>query len=162
MFRSKYGFPPAGQFTRNLSNDGESLVLADGFGNVIDSVSYSNLPPWPNADGNGYFLELVDPLSDNTIGSNWNASYSTLVSVQDVENRIELKLYPTPVKDYLTIEASARIFSIQLYDFQGKILRKIRIDSENYYLDMSSYPVGFYLLEVFTPEGSFVRKFIKE
>lgn len=162
VFRSKYGFPPAGQFTRNLSNDGENLVLADGFGNVIDSVSYSNLPPWPSADGNGYFLELTDPLSDNSIASNWKASYSTLVSVEDVELTLELNLYPMPVKDYLTIESSARIFSIQLFDFQGKILRKIRIDSEIYYLDMASYPTGFYLLEIFTPEGSSVRKIIKE
>jgi len=54
---AKFGIAPSGQFTRNLSNKGEKLVLADAFGNVIDSVSYSNLPPWPNADGKRILLQ---------------------------------------------------------------------------------------------------------
>ena len=59
VFIKKYGVHPYGQFTRNLSNKSEKLVLADGFGNVIDSVTYSDQPPWPDADGNGYYLELI-------------------------------------------------------------------------------------------------------
>ena len=74
VFIKKYGVSPFGQFTRNLSNKGEKLVLADGFGNVIDSVTYSDSSPWPNADGNGYYLELIDPHSDNSIAANWTAS----------------------------------------------------------------------------------------
>ena len=61
-FAAKYGMQPFGQFTRSLSNAGEKLVLADGFGNVIDSVHYSDHAPWPNADANGYYLDLMDPL----------------------------------------------------------------------------------------------------
>ena len=36
-------------------------MLADGFGNVIDSVRYHDTIPWPEADGNGYYLKLTDP-----------------------------------------------------------------------------------------------------
>ena len=67
VFRAKYGFYPYGQFTRSLSNTGEKLVLADGFGNVIDIVEYSDLPPWPDAKFNGYYLALNDPHSPITI-----------------------------------------------------------------------------------------------
>ena len=72
VFSQIYGLPPFGQFSRNLSNDSEKLVLADAFGNVIDSVVYSDINPWPTAaDGNGSFLQLKDLSLDNSIASSW-------------------------------------------------------------------------------------------
>jgi hypothetical protein len=162
VFLAKYGFSPSGQFTRNLSNAGEKLVLADGFGNVIDSVSYSDHAPWPNADGNGYFLELIDPLSDNSLASNWRLSTNTILSVIKTESLGKLKFYPSPVKDMLTIETSGIIKSIELIDFQGRVLKKIDANSGIYKLDMSSCPQGIYLIQIFTPDGNYVQKILKE
>jgi len=162
VFMAKYGFQPFGQFTRNLSNEGEKLVLADGFGNVIDSVSYSNLPPWPDADGNGAYLQLIDPLSDNSIASDWTATTDIILSVKETENSIKLKFYPTPVKDKITIESSGTIIVLQLLDYQGKILKTIHVDSGTYNLDMSSYSQGIYLIQVISPSGNFLQKIIKE
>jgi hypothetical protein len=162
VFIAKYGISPSGQFTRNLSNKGEKLVLADGFGNPIDSVRYSNLPPWPDADGNGYYLDLIDPLSDNSIASNWTASTNTIVSVRETENNNNLKFYPTPVKNILTIESSNTIGIVELYDFQGRLIRNIAVNSGIYKLDMSSCSSGIYLVQVFTPAGNFIKKLIKE
>ena len=162
VFIAKYGIYPSGQFNRNLSNRGESLVLADGLGNVIDSVTYSDQAPWPDADGNGYYLELADPFSDNSIASNWIASGNTIVSVKETEINNRLKFYPTPVKDFLTIESSATIKFLQLYDFQGKLIRRIEINSGTYNLDMSSCHKGIYLVQVFTSDRNFVQKIVKE
>ena len=146
VFIRKYGVYPSGQFTRNLSNKSEKLVLADGFGNVIDSVTYSDQPPWPNADGNGYYLELTDPLSDNSIATNWTASTNTIVSVKETENGMTLRLYPTPVRDNLTIEYPGTIRIVELYDYQGRQIRKIIVDSGNYILDMSPLSRGIYMI----------------
>jgi hypothetical protein len=162
VFMAKYGFQPFGQFTRNLSNEGEKLVLSDGFGNVIDSVSYSNLPPWPDADGNGSYLQLIDPLSDNSIASDWTATTDIILSVKEAENSTKLKFYPTPVKDNITIESSGTIIVLQLLDYQGKILKTIHVDSGAYNLDMSSYSQGIYLIQVISPSGNFLQKIIKE
>jgi len=162
VFTRKYGILPSGQFTRNLSNTGENLVLADGFGNVIDSVSYSNLQPWPNADGNGYYLELTDPFSDNSIAYNWTPSANKIVSVDEIENNKSLKLYPIPVTDYLTIESSVTIKILQLFDFQGRLIRKIEINSGIYKLDMSSYSPGIYQIQLITQGGNTVHKIIKQ
>ena len=162
IFRVKYGFFPAGQFTRNLSNTGENLLLLDGFGNIIDNVHYSNLPPWPNADGNGYYLELVDPFSDNSLPTNWIAYSGAIVSVEDTWKNEIPRLYPSPVRDNLHIEMQWRIISLQLLDFQGRLLRVIPVDSESYSLDMSAYSPGLYLIKINTAERSFVRKVIKE
>jgi hypothetical protein len=162
VFLKKYGVSAAGQFTRNLSNKGESLVLADGFGNVIDSVTYSDQTPWPNADGNGYYLDLTDPLSDNSIATNWTASTNTIVSVNETEKNLKMKFYPSPVKNNLTIESSGLIRILELFDFQGRLIRRVDINSGFYNLDMSSYSRGLYLIHVITPGASFVQKIIKE
>lgn len=162
VFIKKYGVSPFGQFTRNLSNKGENLVLADGFGNVIDSVTYSDSSPWPNADGNGYYLELIDPLSDNSIAANWTASTNLLLTVRESENNLLLKVYPTPVKENLSIESSVTIKTVELFDFQGRLIKRINIDSGNYSLNMSYYLKGIYMLHVITRDKNIVRKVIKE
>jgi hypothetical protein len=162
VFIRKYGVYPFGQFTRNLSNKSEKLVLADGFGNVIDSVTYYDKPPWPNADGNGYYLELTDPLSDNSIAVNWTASTNTIVSVSETENSSKFRLYPTPVRDKLTIESSGTIRILELYDYQGRLIRKINVDSGNYMLDMSPLSRGIYMIRVVTPDRNFFQKIVKE
>jgi hypothetical protein len=77
-FQLEYGFVPYGQFTRHLSNKSENLILLDAFGNIIDNVNYSDSLPWPDADGNGYYLELPDINLDNSLASSWKASKATL------------------------------------------------------------------------------------
>jgi hypothetical protein len=162
VFINKYGVSPFGQFTRNLSNKGEKLVLADGLGNVIDSVTYSDSPPWPNADGNGYYLELIDPLSDNSIAANWTVSTNIPLTIGENVNNMMLKVYPTPVRENLFIESSATIKAVELFNFQGIMIKRINVDSENYDLNMSSYPKGIYMIQVITRDNNFVRKVIKE
>jgi hypothetical protein len=162
VFMEKYGFYPFGQFTRSLSNTGEKIILADGFGNVIDMVEYSDLPPWPDAKFNGYFLTLRDPFSDNNMGVNWTASTSALLSSEDIPDGQNLKLYPSPVTDILRIESATDILNLEIFDIMGTRLQYIAINSVCYSLDLTSYGQGLYLVKIYTPVGSFVRKIIKK
>ena len=162
VFKAKYGFPPSGQFTRNLSNTGENLVLADGFGNVIDNVQYSNSLPWPNADGNGSYLELTDPSLDNNLASSWIASSNTIVSVENIRSEQLLNIYPSPVKNTLTVESSGRMNILQLFDSQGRLLRNFNVNSGKYSIDMTSLSPGMYILKVISSERNYMRKIIKE
>lgn len=58
-----------------LSNKEDTLVLLNNLGDTIDIVEYKDSGNWSQlADGNGYSLSLCNPLSDNNIGSNWQAS----------------------------------------------------------------------------------------
>ena len=161
VFMRKYGFTPSGQFTRNLSNRSENLILTDGFGNIIDSVRYSDEAPWPDADGNGYYLELSDPFSDNSLASNWTLSTNIIVSVVEHESNPRMKFYPTPVKENLTIESSGSIKNLELFDFQGRLIKRIEINAGLYNLDMSSFSQGIYLIRVYTSAGNFMQKIIK-
>lgn len=162
VFRAKYGFYPDGQFTRSLSNTGEKLILADGFGNVIDEVGYSDQPPWPDARANGLYLELIDQQSDNNIGSNWKASGSVIVSVDDIISGIDLKVYPSPVTDVLRIESETAILTVDLYDIRGSRLQTQFVNSECHDIDMTPFSPGIYVVKVLTPGGSFIRKIIKK
>jgi hypothetical protein len=162
VFKAKYGSNASGQFTRNLSNTGQELVLSDAFGNVIDHVRYSNQSPWPSADGNGYFLELTDPVSDNNVAANWFAMTGIVVSVEDTEYEGSLKLYPLPVTDILTVESNSKIIKLQIFDFQGLLLQSTYPYSERAGIDMSRYSTGIFFIKAVTNTGSMVRKVVKE
>ena len=51
------------------------IRLFDSNGNLVDSVVYDDVDPWPSeADGVGPTLELISPFLDNSIAENWIAS----------------------------------------------------------------------------------------
>jgi hypothetical protein len=54
----------------------KKIVLADAYGNTIDSVEYFDADPWPtSADGGGTYLDLVNTALDNNsfkLGKNDN------------------------------------------------------------------------------------------
>nr|MBC8470099.1 lamin tail domain-containing protein [Planctomycetota bacterium] len=64
-----------GDFTGNLSNGGEDLVLSDQHGNPADTIRYYDDGTWPEyADGGGCSLELIEPWSNNNRAEAWAAS----------------------------------------------------------------------------------------
>ncbi len=70
-----------------LNNSGETIVLSNASGSVIDSVAYSDSAPWPTAaDGGGPSLVLCDYDGDNNDPANWAAAITpTGFSVSGVE-----------------------------------------------------------------------------
>ena len=76
----------------SLLNDGDSLVLTDSSGQVVDSVTYSDGfqgddDPWPQgADAEGSTLELIAPDLDNSLAENWQASFEIPGGTPGFEN----------------------------------------------------------------------------
>ncbi|UTW67766.1 BspA family leucine-rich repeat surface protein [bacterium SCSIO 12643] len=65
-----------------LSNGGEPIAIKDPSNNLIDSLRYDDVAPWPTSpDGNGTTLVLCNPSADNTDGTNWSASTTILSGV---------------------------------------------------------------------------------
>jgi len=75
-FEAAYGFAPDfSGYSGKLANSGETLVLEDELGLIVDRVSYEDVHPWPTvADGLGFSLEVIDPAQDNDTPRNWAAS----------------------------------------------------------------------------------------
>ena len=70
----------AGEFSGNLSDDGERILLTAVNGTVIREFTYNDKLPWPEAaDGDGKTLVLIDPFSnpDHADPFNWRASAVT-------------------------------------------------------------------------------------
>jgi hypothetical protein len=145
-FISRYGFEPYGQFTRHISNGGQNIVLADAFGNVIDNVHFSDTVPWPEADGNGFYLKLPDPFADNNLPANWIASNDLVLGIKDNNDLPGFIASPNPVSDILRIKAEYAIQSISLFDIQGRLLKTIYPGSDYIEFDVAALQPGIYIL----------------
>lgn len=161
VFEARYGVTAFGQFTRNLPNSSQKLVLADGFGNIIDNVEYQNTAPWPSADGNGNFLELISPELDNSLAANWMASSDNTLSTSKNTALLDLNLYPNPVKNTLTIETGEPVLNYKIFDALGNLLNESKPNSTLTKSDWSTYPSGVYFIKLSNQNGSSVKKIIK-
>lgn len=160
VFEAKYGIAAFGQFTRNLSNGSQKLLLVDGFGNVIDSVTYDDDAPWPNADGNGSYLQLIDTSLDNALASSWTAANDAVLGVESVQGN-RFVAYPNPVKDQLTIRDSDGIESVGIYTISGQEVYRTTTSTNQLHIDCSGFGKGVYLLKVTDRVGMGIQKIIR-
>tara|TARA_B110001469_G_C9648945_1_gene330158 strand:- start:6504 stop:9107 length:2604 start_codon:yes stop_codon:yes gene_type:complete len=164
-FNERYGFESYGEFSRDLSNSSQTLMLRDAYGNIIDEVTYSDDAPWPeNADGDGFFLKLVSLDLDNSLASSWVAQTDNAdnLSVNTFQSETFVSLSPNPVSDILNIKiAKGEISSIKLWSINGKLYDTYNLNNQAFELDMSNFEDGLYLLQIQTDTESFVKKIIK-
>ncbi len=163
VFLSKYGFAPFGQYTRNLSNKSQNIVLADAMGNVIDNVEYFDSLPWPlAADGLGSYLQLVDNSFDNNIASSWIASSSTILPVNDFNySNISISVFPNPSSNLISVNSSVLIQKIEFIDMFGKLIKSEIFNSNEVQTNISSFQSGVYLMKIYNEYGSKMEKLIK-
>lgn len=115
------------------SNDQVRLYDADGI--LIDSVDYNDNFPWPvEANGEGFTLELIDPLLDNNLAVNYDninlygspGSENILqTNNNNVQLNFELSLYPNPSSDFLNIAYSSDgsdLLDLSIIDALGRIV----------------------------------------
>lgn len=162
VFYANYGVVPFGQFSRNLSNKGQKLLLSDAFGNTIDYVHYSDTIPWPEADGNGKYIKLNSLDLDNNVASSWSASSGILVSDVSINENIDIQLYPNPVVGLLTIKADEEIKFISVIDLKGNTLVNLNVNCDFYQFDMSRFAKGTYIVRVTTAMRTTSSKIVKD
>jgi hypothetical protein len=74
---------------------------------------------------------------------------------------LPLKIYPNPVISEIEIEATAQSV-IELYNFQGILLKKIETESNKTIIDIADFPDGFYIFKINSVGKTEIRKIIKE
>lgn len=163
-YQSKYGSAPFDTFCRDLSNKSQNLVLSDAFGNQIDQVQYTDDAPWPEtADGDGFYLELIDVNSDNSIATNWKATSSTL-GIENPDARIAaINIFPNPVKEKLNIRSEFIINKMIVYSIHGVQIKSIPVNFKTGVLRTDDLKSGAYLLQLTFENSSKLSKiFIKK
>ncbi|AWI24738.1 CotH kinase family protein [Flavobacterium pallidum] len=162
IFTNRYGFAPNGEFTRNMSNSNQDLVLADAFGNVIDHVHYYDSAPWPDADGNGNYLQLTSTALDNNLPSSWIAVSMSTLSADGLQAEMSLQLYPNPAKAMLHVDSGETISAIEVFDMGGRLVVSLLPDSDAVTIDTGMLSNGLYLIKVHSGNKTKTQKFAKQ
>jgi hypothetical protein len=83
-------------------------------------------------------------------------SYSRILSVSGDE-RIELKLYPNPVRERVTVQVGSGYVGsrLKLMNISGAVLGEITVIQPTFVLDMAPYAPGAYLLS--TEDGKIIK-----
>jgi len=115
----------------------------------------------PTKNDNYFLIVTIDGCSSgNSDTLNYIVTDSKNLSLDE-----QLNIYPLPVKQFLNIESSSEIESIEVFGIAGNvIIKQVNIKSKNHILNMSPCSPGTYILKVFlprTPEIPVVRKIIK-
>ena len=75
VFQAAFGGNPLQWDNGGLNNSGETILLSDPTGGLVDSVAYEDGGAWPSAaDGDGPSLILCDASADNNDPANWQTS----------------------------------------------------------------------------------------
>jgi hypothetical protein len=120
-FYSYYGMSPSGNYSGNLSNAGEFVLVTDKNSNRIFSFTFSDDSPWPaEADGEGYSLvsQAADPSGNPDLASYWKRSMnkggspfaddpvSTAVEKPVIMEWGELRIYPNPATNRVVVSVN--------------------------------------------------------
>ncbi|MDR4954019.1 T9SS type A sorting domain-containing protein [Chryseobacterium sp. ES2] len=76
-----------------------------------------------------------------------------------VETNSDIKVYPNPVSDFLTITAAAKINNVEVYDISGK---RIEVSLKDNKVDVRNLSGGVYLIIIETKNGKMTKQFIKK
>jgi len=130
----------------SLANTGEKIKIADGFGNVIDSVDYSD--EWHNQniyETKNKSLERLNYLIDSNDPSNWSTSVSphgatpaekNSIHTEYISDNSKVLISPNPFspdndgfEDFTIISYSLTQpiaqMRIKIYDSKGRLVRNI-------------------------------------
>lgn len=59
-----------------------------------------------------------------------------------------LSLFPNPAKDFVNIQSTDDILTVELYDPLGRLIQQMKVNSNNYTLEIHSQLPGLYLLRI--------------
>jgi hypothetical protein len=185
-FSSVFGTTPLQWTTGALSNNGEAVALYDALGNLVDSVFYDDVAPWPlAADGAGYSMVLVDPNTDNADGANWcaSATFAGTISLGDTiyanpggadscstvavtELVLEaLQIFPNPANEQVFIQHQGiQTLKVELFDITGRPVYQAISNSNNMTIQTNQLAAGMYLIRLSDVQSgqALLRKLIVE
>jgi hypothetical protein len=144
-FRYRYAFQPFGEYSGQLDNNGERIVLTSAAGDTVIHVRYNDKAPWPEEpDSLGFSLvsREFNPTGDSDDPAYWRASRLVHGSpgkdddgtspVRDAESRAAgfelVQNYPNPFNPETIISyvlPGRERVSLKVYDAYGREVRAL-------------------------------------
>ncbi|WNH09891.1 cellulose binding domain-containing protein [Thalassobellus suaedae] len=128
---------------------------------------YSYMPKAPFAENahitvyyKGTLIYGIEPNSDNLAKNTYNQKTANMSQLEINE----LKVYPNPVSDKLTVLLNSGNDDVQLmlYSSTGKLLIATKSRENQHTLDLSALSEGVYILTITDTNGSTFKKIVKE
>ena len=76
------------------------------------------------------------------------------------EHDLSVNVYPNPASDQVNISLGLMINEVFVYDYTGKMVSRVQVDSKTYQMNVSHFNPGVYLFKVMADEGIVVKQVI--
>ena len=135
---------------------GNSITLSPDTFITTDS-NYSYLAKIENCSSTKTLSDEKDKVKIENVRKNIHLKISL---DKKTVNTSDLRIYPNPTTDFLTIVTTAEISNISVSDLAGrKFIATITSDKK---VDVRSLPSGVYIINIKTSKGNSTQKFIKK
>ena len=133
--------------------------------NLIYSNASSSTPNPPDLSL-GIWVENIS-VTNGECGGNLSSTNATLngavqssvLGTSDLD-KLDFKVYPNPVKDYLVFSGNLKIKSVELISYSGQKLSELKIINGK--VNVANLKKGFYILKLETDKGEKTIKIIKD
>lgn len=129
-----------------------SITLADNSDSNVTANFFESFLNINIGSGTNDYFSQHDP-SANSI------SFETLSVQENVLTDNELKIYPNPTTDVISIRIKADVKNITFYNILGK---RVLETTETYNIPTSQLAKGVYLIKIQTGKGEVTKKIVKE
>ncbi len=114
--------------------------------------------------GSGVYLAFKYDTTDGESATRWTVDNfiieGDVLNINSSQTPFDIKLFPNPVEgNRLQVESSKDIKSIHLFDLNGRLVRTLKISSNNS-VSVEGLSKGIYLLEINTTTAKQVEKII--
>ena len=172
-------FLPQAQTSPNFYIFDMSDFLADmekpwSIGNGIDIYTGEFVGPYFEVEVhggmnmNGHRLEIMnatitvygDSINSGEVTKRFESSnlyFAPLLNVEPKPEKLELKLFPNPSLEYVTIEG-VYMQRITVYDMNGKIVNRSKPRSDKFKMNVSTLSCGIYIMQIWCNDGRGVFK----
>ncbi len=165
------GWPAYNSETAPTDSDGDGMPDSWENLNGLDSNDASDGPEYSLStyytNVEVYLNSLVADITyaENKYGTanyteNDDTEYVTSILHQVKFSHIDISAYPNPVNNILNINNGSGIASV--YNMLGDLVYQNVIGSESFEINMSSYPIGVYLLVVNGDNGIYKQSIVKK
>jgi hypothetical protein len=162
-FTSPVTATTVGTFTTLLTSVNGPLTVG-GYPDVWTEVSvtitgYSATPLAGNLAFR-YFVTDAGPAGNNSdyMGIDTFTVTRPSLAVSNANNA-KVSIYPNPATDYLKLNASSKISSVEIFDMSGKKVVTQLVDNT---VDVKSLAKGSYVIKIQDQNGTSTQKFIKK
>jgi uncharacterized delta-60 repeat protein len=132
------------------------LTCKDG---IFTAIPNENNPVFTPKELGSYAVEVTK----NGCAVTSNCFDITVLGTKDFDIQNSFRLYPNPVKDFITIETNSLDNSkLNIFDVTGQIIFSKELKATSTKLNISNLPIGVYIFQISNDTGTVTKKIIKD